>query len=216
MIERPPPLKFSYGVVEKALAVAYGISDERRPVGFRGMISNLQKHGVLGPQSRVGRGAHLVYTPLEMHRLVLALEFSEFGLPPATVVGLLETYWESILWPIIYAAARPIGLLPEEPEGKDTVLFLGGGGLRTDSLRGAAGPIVPVIDRCSLDELPVAMPRWMTTTPNARGLIVNLSARLRAFHTALGDANLDDALAERAAALAGAPEVKNKGPEKRR
>ena len=216
MIERPPPLKFSYGVVEKALAVAYGISDERRPVGFRGMISNLQKHGVLGPQSRVGRGAHLVYTPLEMHRLVLALEFSEFGLPPATVVGLLETYWESILWPIIYAAARPIGLLPEETEGKDTVLFLGGGGLRTDSLRGAAGPIVPVIDRCSLDELPVAMPRWMTTTPNARGLIVNLSARLRAFHTALGDANLDDALAERAAALAGAPEVKNKGPEKRR
>ena len=216
MIERPPPLKFSYGVVEKALAVAYGISDERRPVGFRGMISNLQKHGVLGPQSRVGRGAHLVYTPLEMHRLVLALEFSEFGLPPATVVGLLETYWESILWPIIYAAARPIGLLPEEPEGKDTVLFLGGGGLRTDSLRGAAGPIVPVIDRCSLDELPVAMPRWMTTTPNARGLIVNLSARLRAFHTALGDANLDDVLAERAAALAGAPEVKNKGPEKRR
>jgi hypothetical protein len=119
------------------------------------------------------------------------------------VVGLLDTYWESTLWPIIYAAARPIGLHPEEPEGKDTVLFLGGGSLRTDNLRGEKGPVMPIIDRCSLDELPAAMRQWMTTTPNARGLVVNLSARLRAFHSALADANLDDALADRRAALAG-------------
>ena len=41
----------------------------------------------------------------------------------------------------------------------------------------------------------------MTTTPNARGLIMNLSARLRAFHSALAVTNLDDALDERQAAL---------------
>jgi hypothetical protein len=196
-----PELKFPYGVVERALAVAYQIPDAVRPAGFRSMLANLQKMGSLGLQARVGRGAALTYTPVEMHRLVLALEFSEFGLPPATVVGLLDTYWDSTLWPIIYAAARPIGLLPEEPEGKDTVLFLGGGGLRTDSLRGEKGPVVPIIDRCSLDELPDAMRRWMTTTPNARGLIMNLSARLRAFHSALAVTNLEDALDERQAAL---------------
>ena len=194
-----PKLTFAYGTVEKALAAAYQIPEADRSSGFRSMIGNLQKLGALGAQARVGRGKALVYGVVEMHRLVLALEFSEMGLPPATVVGLLETYWESTLWPIIFSAARPIGLLPEEPEGKDTVLFLGGVGLRTDSLRGEKS-VVPIIDRCSLDDLPAAMRQWMTTTPNARGLVVNLSARLRAFHSALADANLDDALAERQAA----------------
>ena len=216
MIERPPPLEFSYGVIEKALAVAYGISDERRPVGFRGMISNLHKLGALGPQSRVGRGAKLTYTVVEMHRLVLALEFSELGLTPATVVGLLETYWESILWPIIHAAARPLGLIPEEPAGNaDIILVLRGGSFRTGSLRGEAVPGVPNIDQCSLDQLPLEMKQWMAMTP-PRALAVNISARLRAFHSALADTYMDELVAERRATLAGAPEVKNKGPEKRR
>jgi hypothetical protein len=199
---KPPPLTFSFGIVEKALAVAYGIPDDRRG-GFRGAISNLQKHGVLGPQSRVGRGVHLVYTPVEMHRLLLALELCELGVPPQTTAGILAAYWETKLWPIVKAAARPIGLVPEEPEGKDTILYLGGFGLRTDSLRGAKGPVVPIIGRCSVDELAGTMRQWMTSNDPPRGLVVNLSARLRAFHSALADANLDHALAERRATLAG-------------
>jgi hypothetical protein len=202
-----PPLTFSYGIVEKALAVAHGISEAVRPAGFRSMVSNLQKHGVLGPQSRVGRGAQLVYTPVEMHRLVLALEFSELGLTPAVVAALLDRYWESTLKPIIFAAAGPIGRVPEEPLGKDVILYLGGVGLRTDSLRGAKGPVVPIFSQCALDELPTAMTQWMTVAPNdpatPRGLVVNLSERLRIFHTALADANLNDALAERSRTLAG-------------
>lgn len=202
-----PPLTFSYGVVEKALAVAYGISEAVRPAGFRSMVSNLQKHGVLGPHSRVGRGATLVYGPVEMHRLVLALELCELGVSPATAAGLLDRCWESTLRAITFAAARPIGRVPEQPIGNDVILYLGGVGLRTDSLRGAKGPVVPIIGGCSLDQLPTAMTQWMTVTPSGpappRGLVVNLSARLRAFHTALADANLDDALAERRATLVG-------------
>jgi hypothetical protein len=199
MIERPPPMEFPYGVIEKALAVAYKIPDERRPVGFRGMISNLQKMGVLGPQSRVGRGAKLVYTHVEFNRLVLALEFSEFGIPPATAVALVEAYWSDKLKPIIEAAADPIGIDPAPPEGADVILYLGGVGLRTGSLRGETGPRVPIIERSSLDELPAAMKRWMAETPDhpaPRALFVNLSARMRAFHAALGveyrDVPLDD------------------------
>lgn len=204
MIDDLPPLEFPYGVVEKALARAYGISDAVRPRGFRSALSNLQKHGVLGPRSRVGRGANLAYTPNEMHRLVLALELCEMGVPPATAAAVIEIYWGNRLKPIVDAAARPIGLDPEEPEGNDVVLYFGGVALRTGSLRGEKGPVMPIIDRCSLDELPVAMKRWMAGAPNdpaPRGLVVNVSARLRVFHSALADANLADALDERAAAL---------------
>jgi hypothetical protein len=203
-----PELKFSYGAVERALAIAYGVPEAVRPAGFRSMLANLQKMGSLGPQARVGRGAALTYTPVEMHRLVLALEFSEFGLPPATVVGLLDTYWESTLWPIIYAAARPIGLRPEEPEGDDVMLCLRDVGFRTASLRGEAVPSAPHIERCSLDQLPVAMKQWMTAAPDnpaPRALVVNLSARLRAFHSALANTYMDELDAERRAALAGKP-----------
>jgi hypothetical protein len=200
MPKLPPPLRFPYSTVERALAAAYGISDERRPAGFRSMISNLQKHGALGPQSRVGRGARLTYTPVEMHRLVLAIELSELAVPPATAAALLEAYWEPKLKPFVHEAARPIGLAHEEPPGNDIILFLGGVALRTDSLRGEIAPSVPNVDQCSLNELPVVMRRWMTA-PNERGLIVNLSARLRAFHAALSDVVEADGKVERAVAL---------------
>ena len=202
-----PPLKFSYyGVVEKALAVAYGVPEERRPVAFRALLSNLQKLGALGPQSRVGRGKKLDYTPVELHRVMLTLEFCELGVAPSTAVSLLDAYWESKLKPIVDAAARPIGIVPEQPDGDDVILYLVGVSFRTASLRGEA-PSVPNIGRCSLDALPIELRRWMTATPNdpapPRALAMNLSARLRVFHNALADANLDDALAERRATLVG-------------
>jgi hypothetical protein len=207
MIERPPPLEFSYGVIEKALAVAYGIPEAVRPAGFRSLLSSVQKMGVLGAQSRVGRGAKLSYTHVEFERLILALEFLELGLPPATAVALVEAYWESKLKAIIGAAQDPIGINPEKPRGEDVILCLVGGGFRTSSLRGERGPIASIIERCSLDELPAAMKEWMTPPPDdpapPRALVVNLSSRLRAFHAALGVEYLTEALDDRAAALAG-------------
>jgi hypothetical protein len=179
-----PPLEFPYGVIERTLAAAYGIPDVRRAVGFRGMLSNLQKLGVLGPQSRVGRGAPLTYTPNEFERLVLTMEFCEFGLPPAAAVGLVGRYWDGTLKAIVFAAGDSLALADPPPRGKDTILYVGGLALRTSSLRGEKPPIAPVIEHCTLDDLPDAMKRWMQTTP-PRGLIVNLSERLRAFHGTL-------------------------------
>ena len=204
-----PKLTFAYGAVEKALAAAYQIPEADRSSGFRSMIGNLQKLGALGAQARVGRGKALVYTVVEMHRLQLAIELCEFGLSPATAVSLIEAHWEPKLWPVISAALN--GLMHEEPGGADVILRVGGVSLRTDSLRGEP-PGAPDIDHCTLAEAPIAMARWMAASPDRptppRALIVNLSARLRAFHDALADANLDDALAERRAALVGEPEPK--------
>ena len=197
MIKRPPPMEFSYGVVEKALATAYGVSEAVRPAGFRGMISNLHKLGALGPQSRVGRGAKLTYTHIEFTRLILAIEFCEFGLPPATAAALVGRYWECKLKTIIGVAHEAFGIVPRKtPRPRHRSLSCRRR-LRTDSLRGEKGPVVPVIDRCSLDDLPDAMRRWMTTTPDARGLIMNPAASASRHLSALAVTNLDDALDER-------------------
>jgi hypothetical protein len=202
MIELPE-LTFAYGTVERALAIAYGIAEAVRPAGFRSMVANLQKLGALGAQARVGRGVALSYTPTEFHRLILALEFCEFGIPPATAVGLVSRYWEPTLKPIIDAAARPIGIVPDLVEGDDIILCLCGVGFRTAGLRGEAAPSVSHIEQCSLDQLPTAMKLWMAMTP-PRALVVNLSARLRAFHSALVGTYMDELDVERRATLAGA------------
>lgn len=199
-----PPLKFSYGVVEKALAVAYGISAEQRRGGFRSFIGHLQKLGTLGAQARVGRGVALNYTPIEMHRLLLAVELAELGVSPATTVAILNRHWEPTLQGIIDSAHDQI--LRDEPGGADVILCLVGVGFRTGSLRGEALPGAPNIEQCSLDELPAKMTRWMAAAPNdpPRALVVNFSARLRVFHSALNAAYMDEAT------RAGAPGAKSR------
>ena len=70
------------------------------------MLNNLQKLGVLGEAARVGRGAPLAYTPVELHRLLVAIELCELGVPPATTVALIASYWESKLKAICSDAER--------------------------------------------------------------------------------------------------------------
>jgi hypothetical protein len=196
-----PKLSFPYGTVERALAIAYDVPEAVRPAGFRSMVTNLQKLGALGAQARVGRGVALVYTPLEMHRLLLTLEFCELGLAPSTAVSLVDSHWKTKLKAIVDAAET--GLVRDEPTGKDVILYLGGVSLRTGSLRGEAVPGVPGIGCCSLDELPIALKQWMAMTLTAppRALVVNLSGRLRAFHNALADAHMEDPRPERRASV---------------
>jgi hypothetical protein len=205
MVERYK-LEFSYGVVERSLAIAFGVPEPVRPAGFRSMVGNLQKLGALGAQARRGRGVALIYGPTELSRLLLALEFCELGVPPATAVALIASHWEAALKPIVHAAGYGIGLAYEVPRGEDVILCLVGVGFRTASLRGEAASSVPHIEQCSLDQLPAAMKRWMAGEPDdlaPRALVINLSARLRVFHSALADTYLDELDAERRATLAG-------------
>jgi len=204
-----PELQFLYRVVEPALAASYGIPEAARESGFRSMLNNLQKLGVLGKAARVGRGAPLVYTPLELHRLVVAIELCELGVPPATTAALIANYWESHLKAICRDAERnnPAvrGGEPIDP-GDDVLLYLGGVSLRTGSLKGARSPSIPNINHCKLRNLPHHMVQWMKMDPGdnlvdlpPRALVVNLSARLRTFHAALLRRHMDELRAEHAA-----------------
>ena len=217
MIELPE-LKFSYGAVEKALAIAYGCSRGRSS----GWFSQYGRKFTEARRARArqprwpGRASRLLAGPDAPLRL--GARILRVGPPPATAVSLIESHWKAELKPIVDAAAR--GLVHNEPGDADVILFLGGVGLRTGSLRGEAGPSIPIIDRSSLGKLPAAMARWMTVTPKdpaPRGLIVNISERLRVFHSALAVTYMDELDAERRAALAGdEPQPKARKPPRRR
>jgi hypothetical protein len=185
----PNTLQFPYGVVERALATSHSIPEAVRTTTFRGMIGHLQKLGVLGEDARVGRGTPLVYSPTEMHRFIVAIELCELGVPPATVVALIASYWEKLESICARAELNNPALHGGEPidPDDDVVLFLGGLGLRTGPLRGERSPAIPNIDHCKLRDLPRHMAQWLRTDSDdaARGLVVNLSARLRSFHAAL-------------------------------
>jgi hypothetical protein len=202
-----PKLEFSYGTVERAVAWSHAIPETARKAGFRSMLNNLQKLGVLGEAARVGRGTPLTYTPTELHRLVLGVELCELGLPPATAVGLVATYWDSKFKKICddaesnNPAAR--GDQPIDP-GDDTVIYLGGVALRTGSLKGSRSPTIPNINSCKLRELPTHIVEWMKMDPAnnpvdlpPRALILNLSSRLRAFHRGLAAAYMIELRSER-------------------
>jgi hypothetical protein len=191
------------------------------------MLSNLQKLGVLGEAARVGRGAPLAYTPTELHRLVVGLELCELGLPPATAVALVGTYWDSKLKKICDEAERnnPAvhGGQPIDP-GDDTIIYLGGVSLRTGSLKGARSPSIPNINTCKLRELPTHIVTWMEMDPDdnpadlpPRALLLNLSARLRAFHRGLAAAHMIELQSERAAgSIKARPDRRARGTRNRK
>jgi hypothetical protein len=200
--EKGEMFRSSYGPLEKALAIAYGVPESVRETSLRGWVTNLQKLGLLGKAARVGRGTALVYTPNELHRLICGLELTELGVPPATAVALVDAYWESKIKAIFALAEETVAR--EEPPENDVILHLGGVSLRSGAWSGARIPGIPNINRCRLRELPNYIVEWMKMGPNdpiglpPRALVVNLSARLRAFHTAFAKSYLDEALTERA------------------
>jgi len=204
-----PKLEFTYGTVERAVAWSHGVPETSRKAGFRSMLNNLQKLGVLGEAARVGRGAPLTYTATELHRLFLGLELCELGLPPATAVGLVATYWDSKFDKICHEAEKnnpaARGGQPIDP-GDDTVIHLGGVALRTGSLKGARSPTIPNINSCKLRELPTKIVEWMKMDPDdnpadlpPRALVLNFSARLRAFQRGLAAAHMIELRAEHTA-----------------
>jgi hypothetical protein len=202
-----PLLQIPYGVLERALTTSYGVPEAVRETGFRGMLNNLQKLGVLGEAARVGRGTPLVYTPIELHRFIVAIELCELGVPPATAVALISSYWkkfESICARAELNNPAMHGGEPIDPDD-DVILFLGGVGLRTGSLRGAQSPAIPNIDHCKLRDLPRHMAQWLRMDSDGdaaesppRALVINLSARLRSFHAAMLGPWMEEARSARA------------------
>ncbi len=89
------PIEMSFGVVEASLARLYGIASGRR-TAFQARLKNFLKLGF--PQNiAAGRGRAGVYSPAKFLQMVLAMEFSQCGLPPSIIVPIIESNWYRIL-----------------------------------------------------------------------------------------------------------------------
>jgi hypothetical protein len=173
-------LTFPYAAVEAALVQAYGIG--REDVGaFRGRLAAFQKGNLLG--ARPGKGTALQYSPDMLHRLVLAAELAEAGVTPGVILRLVADFWESRLRAIFTEAER---VVVHPTPGGDVVLLLAG-----ISLVSGGAFAVPNVNHCSLRKLSTRLEFAMRDDVlPARALVVNLTARLRRFHTALADVHL--------------------------
>jgi hypothetical protein len=187
---------FAYSVVEDGLVSAYNVP--RQALGaFRGRLGHLQRGGLFGARNMPGRGVALSYGPDQLHRLIFACEAFEFGFAPGVVLALVETLWERRLRKIFEDAEEAA---MHAPSMADVILHMRGVRLMTDAWKNA----VPNINSCELRKLPEHMGEWMRMLPDdpsglpPRALVVNLSMRLRAFHSALAAANLAQLRAERA------------------
>jgi hypothetical protein len=184
-------LHISYSAIERALAAAYRIPDGVREGPFRAAITNLQKLGLFREAARPGRGVPIHYTPDEWHRLMVAFEMCEAGVPPTTAVGLIKAFWEEIK--TIVALAEKSYEREESPEN-DVILVLAGVSLRSGAWtapKGATFPGVPNFNHTRLKNVGRDAERWLRkehdipATLPARVVMMNLSARLRLFHPVL-------------------------------
>ena len=186
-----PPFTAHYSQVERALAASFGIPDAIRKTAFRSWLGSLQKAGLLGASTRIGKGSPLTYEVDQFRRLILACELAEVGAPPAVILSLIANWWTKKLMPIFAAAERDI--MTTGPGPNDVVLILVGLQFRSGALTGAEP--APSIGKCTLGQLPPTMAMALQDRRDGlppRVLAVNLTARLRAFHRGLSAAWLDE------------------------
>ena len=125
------------------------------------------------------------YGPDQIHRLIFAVELFEFGVSPATVLSLVEALWTSRLHRIFRKAEDAA---QRDPGQDDVILHMGGVSMMSDGWSNE----IPNVNSCALAKLHDYIDMWMEMGTHdrlpARALVVNLSSRLRRFHSALAAA----------------------------
>lgn len=174
-----PVFTASYWQVEHALVHAFSIARTDEPA-FRSRLGALQKGGLFGAKHRPGKGAKLVYTPDQFHRLVFALELASAGAAPGIILRVVRDCWDNRLCAIFTAAERAI------VHAIDDIVML-----VVPNLVAQAALTIESIDHVPLRELPARMERALRDRElPARVLTINLSARLRLFHESLADVHM--------------------------
>jgi len=200
-----PELRFDYRVVETALGSIYRATDDDvRRSELRARINYFQRAQVLGAEVRVGKGQRVEYSVGQVERWLCCFELAELGVSPTTVGKLVASLWDKKFARIIRAAQNTTD---HAPGPDDIAICVGGVHLMSGNWSPGSGfPGVPSIDHCTLRQLPGRVMGWMQMTAGDRQaprlLIVNLSERLRQFHTALADAYMDHLRPEHAAGKA--------------
>jgi hypothetical protein len=167
-----------YAVVERALIVAYEVEPKNIPA-LRSRLGALQRGGLFGAE-RPGKGRKLGYGPDQFWRLVFALELTALGIAPSLILKLIAEFWDPTLVAVFREAERA-NVLP--PNGGDIAFVLIGGETMFRATRDA---LTPQLSFAPLHELPGLMNSAMKDKPlPARSIVVNLTARLRRFNSAL-------------------------------
>ncbi|MGV7219238.1 hypothetical protein [Bradyrhizobium sp. UFLA05-112] len=176
-----PGFTISYAHLEAALVEMHGIAANDVPA-FRSRFGALQRGGLFGAGNQPGKGRKLVYGVDQFHRAVLAFELVQAGVGPTTVLWLVREFWDKRLRDILLNAERGRGR-----ETSNVVLLLTG----LTAMEGAE-QAVPSINHTTMDKLATTLSlairgddEQRDRDPPARALVVNLSAQLRRFHTAL-------------------------------
>lgn len=172
----------SYSHVEPALVQTYSV--RARDLGrFRARITFLQKGGLLGVSP--GKGKALRYTPDLIHRLIFASELAEVGAMPQAVLETVADLWESRIRRI-FERAEKAASGPSSPN--DIVMMLGSSSLLVGAWTSTAKAL-PNVNGFPLRRLAGNLELLLKHGhPAPRALVVNLSERLRTFHTALAEA----------------------------
>jgi hypothetical protein len=136
-----------------------------------------------------GKGVALRYGPDQCHRLLFASEAFEFGIAPSVILALVKAHWDGRLRQIFKDAEKAA----ERDHGPgDIIMHMGGVRLMTDGWSDA----VPNVNSCRLSKLSDNMLAWMRMGRDdpvpPRALVVNLSARLRSFHSALAAVHMTE------------------------
>jgi hypothetical protein len=171
----------TFAVVEEALAAAYDVAPKNR-LALRSRLGALQRGGLFGVAP--GKGRRLAYGADTFHRLVFALELTAWNIAPSLILELVRDFWDNKLRAIFSAAESAI---THPTDGGDIALVLIGG---DQMFRSRPSATALRLTHAPLRELRQCMGLAMRDNPlPARAVVVNLSARLRRFHTALADAH---------------------------
>jgi hypothetical protein len=181
-----------YRVLEKALATIHSVPAPIQGKAFRAAISNLQKTDILGDDVRVGPGRRVTYTVPHMERWFLALELAEFDIGTSAVVEIIKRHWETAIGPIFRAAQRTV---IHDADDSDVVMVIRGLRMMAAKWSGDAMDEIE-ISRTTIGELRQGADKIVKRLEDTRRpggpILLNLSGRLRALHSALADANMEE------------------------
>ena len=185
-----PGPSFSYAQVETALAKVYDAVDVQQKA-FQGRLKHLRKLGL--PQKTPGKGARIRYTKDDVAQLLVALEFSEFGIDPHLIVDIILRDWKR-KGPISQAVEHTQfqgddWLLPIranfmswvwQPETETLKETAEGISVRSGRNRNPVRVFTPI--------LASQASTFFSREPEGRFFVVNLSARVRGVEQALSAA----------------------------
>lgn len=169
--------RITYETTEEALAALFGAKDYARARTFRAMIGNLRRLGL--PGGAPGPGKAFIYTQSEIDIWLVALSLERHGVPPSGVVEYAKKHGARLAGLIKQARARLQDDLcivididrmsPRWTPQPDQVMDITASFWRTSS---------------GMDELSEFLER------DGSGILLNLSAKLRALDAALREACL--------------------------